>query len=356
MLMKRLTSFYEAIKRKNEEVFYHRRDIRETQYLDLPELTDDEFAALERTWPCFKFDKKSVYWARVYKKEVGFDPYYISTGLHNVQLKAYLNPTKEVSSLVNKALVDVYLPEIPFPKAYVRCVHGNYYDREMNHLSFEDAVAILKDKGSFVIKPALDSSTGNGVKRIDLTEESDLSDKWFASLFKNATSNFIAQEVLAQHPDIARLNPTSLNCCRVTSVFLDGKYTKGVCIKIGKKGSKVDNWNSSYLLGVKDDGTLESRGWDNKIQPVEKTDNGIAFGGLVYPCYTKMVESAERWHKKFFPQCCIVGWDIIIDDQGEPRVIEANMVMPGILAEQLCSGPFFKDVHDEICKKILSLK
>ena len=123
-------------------------------------------------------------------------------------------------------------------------------------------------------------------------------------------------------------------------------------LKIGKKGSNVDNWNSSYLVGINKDGVLNNVGWDDKIHSVNKTDNGIQFGGSKYPYFDRVVSSVEHFHKKYFPQCGVVGWDVFIDENNNPVVIEANLVIPGITAEQLCSGPFFKDVHDEVVKRI----
>lgn len=348
-ILKRIRNY---VSRRAEKKKWHLVDIRQTKYLDLPKLTAEEFDLLKKTWPCFKFRKKDILWARVYKKEFGFDPYYISVGYHSIIIKKQLNPFKQVCSLENKALVDMYFPEIPFPQAYIRSINHVLYDKEMNIISFDQAVRFLKEKKLFIIKPAMDSMQGHGVKKIDILKEQDISEKWFHELFTKATPNFIVQEVVTQHPDIARLNPTSLNCCRITSIYVNGKYTHGAMLKIGKKGSHVDNWNSSYLIGISNGGVLNDIGWDDKIHSVKTTDNGIEFGGLKYPYYEKITSSVERYHKKYFPQCGVIGWDIIIDANDNPIVIEANMVIPGITAEQLCSGPFFKDVHNEIVNRI----
>lgn len=349
-ILNRITGW---VNRKAEKIKWHKVDVNQTKNLCLPDLTAEEYKLLQKTWPCFKFSKKDVLWARVYKKEFGFDPYYISVGYHSILIKKQLNPYKQICSLENKALVDVYFPEIPFPQAYIRCINNILYDKDMNVISFEEAVRILEEKKRFVIKPALYTMQGHGVKKVDLqqVDTSSIHD-WLRELFQNATGNFIIQEVAKQHPDIARLNPTSLNSCRITSIFLGGKYTYGAMLKIGKMGSNVDNWNSSYLVGISKDGFLNNIGWDNKIHSVYKTDNGIQFGGIRYPCFDSVVSSVEFFHKKYFPQCGVIGWDIFIDNNNKPIVIEANLVIPGITAEQLCSGPFFKDVRDEVVKRI----
>ena len=353
MLIRFLNKVTGRVNRYAEKKKWHQVDVNQTKNLRLPKLTSGEYELLQKTWPCFKFSKKDVLWARVYKKEFGFDPYYISVGYHSILIKKQLNPYKQVCSLENKALVDIYFPEIPFPQAYIRCINNILYDKDMQVISFEEAVRILEEKKQFVIKPALYAMQGHGVKKVDLqkVETTSIHD-WLKILFHNATRNFIIQEVATQHPDIARLNPTSLNCCRITSIYLGGKYTYGAMLKIGKKGSNVDNWNSSYLVGINKDGVLNNVGWDDKIHSVDRTDNGIQFGGIKYPCFNSIVSSVEHFHKKYFPQCGVIGWDVFIDVNNKPIFIEANLVIPGITAEQLCSGPFFKDVHDEVVKRI----
>ena len=335
---------------KKTEQRWREDDKRQMQFVDLPELSEAEYEELKQTWPFLNFKKNDVYWARLYKKEYGFNPYFISSVNQSYQLRAKINPRSQVCSLENKALVDIYFPEIPFPEVYVRRINNSFYDQEMNRISFEEATTILQQMGSFIIKPSLGTMCGKGVKKYVIEEGKVASREWFSEVFEGATSNFIAQEVLVQHPDISRLNPTSLNCCRITSIYINGIYTYGAMLKIGKKGAHIDNWNSGYLVGINSDGSVKEKGWDDKLSPVYQTDNGIVFDSIQYPCFQDLLQSIERYHKKYFPQCGIVGWDVIIDQQNNPKVIEANLAIPGIPAEQLCSGPFFKMVHDELIK------
>ena len=340
------------LNRNAEEKFWHGDDVDKTKHLDLPELTSEEFMLLKKTWPCFEFREKDVLLARLYKMKNGFDPYYISVGFHSIIINKQLNPHNQICSLENKALSDVYLPNIPFPQTYIRCINNTLYDKEMNMISFEEAAQFLMEKKRFVIKPALNTVQGHGVKRIDLQHVDNVSKEWFKKLFSTATRNFIIQEIAIQHPDIARLNPTSLNCCRITSIYIGGKHTYGAMLKIGKNGTSVDNWNSSYAVGISKEGILNDIGWDNSFNSVTKTDNGIQFGGIEYPCFDSLVSSVKHYHMKYFPQCAVIGWDVFVDANNKPIVIEANLSIPGITAAQLCSGPFFKDVHDEIVKRI----
>lgn len=340
------------LNRKTEKDFWHGEDVEITKHLNLPELTSEEYNLLKKTWPCFKFSNDDVILGRLYKMQNGFDPYYISAGYHWILMTKQLNPHNQVCSLVNKALVDLYFSKIPFPQAYIRCINNILYDKEMNRVSFEEAVQFLMEKKQFVIKPSLNTKQGHGVKKIDLQQTDNVSKEWFKDLFSNATKNFIIQEIVTQHPDVARLNPTSLNCCRITSIYVGGKHACGAMLKIGKKDSIVDNWSSGYFVGITKEGKLNNVGWDKSFNAVTKTDNGIQFGGTNYPCFDTLVSSVASYHKKYLPQCGLIGWDVIIDVNNRPVVIEANLIIPGINAAQLCSGPIFKDVHDELVKQM----
>lgn len=338
-----------CVNTRKKEMRWRREDQRQMARVDLPDLSDTEISELKKTWPFLKFQRDDLYWARLYKKEYGFNPFFISSVNQCYQLRAKLNPYNQVCSLENKALVDTYLPGIPFPEVFVRCINGCLFDKEMHALTFDEATSLLEAKKQFVIKPALGSMCGRGVRRIDLSSEHALDDNWFRALFAGASDSFIAQEVLSQHPDIARLNPSSLNCCRITSVWVNGIYRYGIMLKVGKKGSQIDNWNSGYLVGIQEDGTLKEKGWDDQLQPVYESDSGIRFEEVRYPCLDLLRACIESYHKRYFPQCGIVGWDVVIDAEQRPRVVEANLSIPGIPAEQLCSGAFLKDVRDELC-------
>ena len=154
---------------------------------------------------------------------------------------------------------------------------------------------------------------------------------------------------MQQHESIAKLNETSLNSFRVTSIYLNGHYGAVTALKVGKKGAVRDNWNCSYWVNVENDGRLSEDAYDYNLKIVKQTDNGIKFKGLQMPYYEEMMSFVEKWHKKLFPNCGVVGWDITIDMNGQVRVIETNLDTPGTKIEQLCNFDFFRPFRDEIC-------
>ncbi len=336
----------------NEQRIRQGRNDFEKKYLaygEFPEITDEELKQYRKIWPMWQIEKKDLIWARVCKKYNGFSPYIIGNW-HTYLLRQEFNPYEQLSSFEYKGMFDVYFPEIPFPKSFVRRIRSVYYDVDMNVVSQEDAVKILAQYDNYIIKPSFGTNQGRGVEKVSLVGL--CKEERILKSFKDQESDFIAQEVLEQHKDVAALNPTSLNCCRVTSVYIDGKFGFSTVFKIGKLGSCIDNWRNSYFCGVNQDGSLKKYGFSNDLKPVLQTDNGIVIENFVLPSYSKMISMVKNFHKKYFPNCGMIGWDILIDKEDCVRVIEANVTVPGIVAEQLVGGDFLKDFRDVIVKRL----
>ena len=221
----------------------------------LPRLTREEKRLIKQTWPTLEINAFDYTWSRIWKKEHGFSPYFIGT-MWTWSILEKINPYDSVVSLQNKALCDIYLSQIPFPKVYVRCIDGTMYDHEMHPIDLNESIGILQEIDSFIIKPSIDTLCGQGVLKICKEQNMEHS-RVVLDAIKKSGNNFIAQELLKQHEDISRLNPTSINTCRVTTIYINGKISYSVALKIGKKDSFKDNWNSSYFIGVDPNGQLK---------------------------------------------------------------------------------------------------
>ena len=337
-----IKSTYHRLEPLAKRLEFNSRDRRLVKKYDLPALTPDEVRAIREAWPCLDIRKADLVWSRINKKLNGFSPYFLND-FQYWQILCKVNPKAQVAALQNKAMCDVYFPAIPFPEPLVRCLNGTFFDKDLKCIGRGEAAGILAGAGGYVIKPSVGSYCGRGVRKVSSPDMAAVLDS-----IDGAGDNFIAQKVVRQHGSISRLNPTSLNCFRVTSVFIGGKYGSSTVIKIGKKGAGVDNWNSSYIAGVSPDGKVGREAYDVDLNPVTRTDNGIMLDGLEMPFLPALLGDIENWHRSFFPNCGVVGWDVTVDEEGRPAVIETNLEFPGILAEQLCAGPFFEGYREEI--------
>ena len=308
-------------------------------------LSHEEKQLLQKTWPGLEFYQMDLMWNCIHKHFCGFSPYYLGA-MQAHTVRCTLNPHKQLASLENKAMCDVWFPEIPFPEVLVRCFGGVLYDRNMNIISETEALNIIASEQEIIIKPSIDSNCGTGVRKINV-RNNKIEEQLLAS-----RQNYIVQKVLHQEETISRLNPSSINCCRITSLYINGKFDFSSMLKIGKQGVFVDNWHSSYLIGMTKDGILSDIGFDKQLNIVKMTDNGISFKGMKVPGFGKMIDLVEKSHKHYFPFCGIIGWDILCSADGDPVVVETNLTTPGLVGEQLVSGPFLEPFVGDICDKL----
>lgn len=337
----------EIYRRYKKQQAYYNRDARFIKLHNLSKITNQELTEIRQVWPMLHIRRCDLIYSMMYKQLYGFDPYFLND-FQYYQILKKTNPHDQVVSLEHKAMADIYFHELPLPKVYLRRIAGSFYDDKMNILTFEKAIELLSTYNQFVIKPAISTGCGKGVKLVRIMPNIEKK-KYIVNIVMNYGNDFVVQEVLRQLPEMARLNPTSVNSCRITSILINGKFGYSTVLKIGKKGSEIDNWNSSYLIGVNADGTLQNFGFDHDLNKITKTDSGFIFGGMKIPHYENMIQLVKNFHPKYFPTCGIVGWDIFIDDNENVRIIEVNLQYPGCVGEQLCSGTFFKDFRNDIC-------
>lgn len=331
------------LRRLRYHIGYYKKTQRFLQ-LDLPELTATEKAEIRKTWKGVHIYDMDFVNARVFKKIHGFSPYYLSPCWYN-EMRDLFNPKAQLYALENKAMCDVYFPELRFPEPYVRRLNGSFFDKEMNYLTEREAVNMLKEKNTFVIKPSIGTEQGEGVKFVKDSKDID-----FTTLFAEEGLDFIAQEAVVQAEEIRQLNPSCLNCFRVTTMYYNGRFGYATALKVGKDGANKDNWNSSYWINVKPDGTLDKYGYDYNVNAIDRADNGIVFENLQMPKYRQMISLLEYNHKKLFPNCCVLGWDVTLDKYYNIVIIETNLWDPGTNIEQFVSGDFFKP----FCNDMLS--
>lgn len=216
----------------------------------LPELTDEEVALFQKTWPCFSsVDRRDLTYLRMYKHAYGFNPYFLPDFQFYEYIIKRTNPLNMVTPFVNKAMYDVYLPQLPIPKTVTKAISGIKYDGKSRRIDEDMEVALLCKQDKFIIKPSIESGCGKGVQKIILDNIDD-KENYLRELIHKYGEDYITQEVIEQHPVIGKLNPTSLNTCRVTTLFFNGKMSSSTILKVGKQNADKDNWQTSYVIGV----------------------------------------------------------------------------------------------------------
>lgn len=167
------------------------------------------------------------------------------------------------------------------------------------------------------------------------------------------------QSGIIQHPIMASLNPSSVNTIRIlTHITKNGEVKiRSVVVRMGRNGTYVDNASSGGVtIGVSDNGQLKDTGYDVKgISYTEHPDTHVRFNSITIPNYHNILETVSRECWKL-PQFRMLSWDIAIDEDGEPILIEVNMYSGQLDFHQLNNGPVFGDDTEEILSEVFGIK
>ncbi len=290
-------------------------------------------------------------WHRYFYKRTGlYSVKFIPTSLYYTDIIGRINQFPMNEAYTDKNISYKLFPTEHQPEVVIRNMNGYYYAKD-TPVSKQKAVEICKNLDDILIKPTL-RSHGDGVCKFYVKNGvTSIGGKTVEQLFDVYSSNFIIQKVVHQHPNMDALNSSSVNTIRILTYRSGDEilllYT---VIRIGKQGAEIDNETAGGIsTRINADGTLckfafGAPGNDN----VDKTDTGVVLDGYKIPSYEKAVDLAERMHLHL-PHFNLVGWDIAIDLEGNPIIIEYN-TWPEL--SQSANGPAFGDYTERIIKEI----
>lgn len=164
-------------------------------------------------------------------------------------------------------------------------------------------------------------------------------------------SNLIFQQVVKQHSELNRLYPNSVNTFRVLTYLNKNGVIKiiFVIIRFGKGEARVDNASGGGgWIFIDMDGQPASDAFDIEGMYFGDThpDTGVKYSKLHLPFFEKIIDFCKRRHRNF-PYTRIIGWDVFVNEAGEPKLIEWNANNPFFSAIEAQFGPFFAEVIEE---------
>ena len=273
-----------------------------------------------------------------YSRNGIFSKNYIPSTLYFCELLPKANDYSLTSFFADKNYSELLFPGENVVHSFLQNINGYYY-YENEPVSEEEAILRCQNMNEVIIKPSRESK-GKGVQLITVKDGITSKDgKTINQLFKDYKKNFLIQNRVRQHQKMAALNPASLNTLRILS------YRSGMeiiiiysVVRIGRLNQVVDNQSAGGLsTTISPDGKLGKYsfgtvGSDN----IEKTDTGVKLEGYQIPSYDKAIEFVKRLHYKL-PFFHIVGWDVAIEEHGEPVLVEFN-TKPGLSQSAFGSG------------------
>ena len=280
----------------------------------------------------------------IYSKE------YVPKGLYHSELRPKANYVPYSGVYGSKNMSDIFLPNAKQPHTILKRMNGYFY-YENKPVSKEEAIKLCSCLSNAIIKPVL-LSGGSGIRALEvnngLTNIDSLS---IEKLFDRYGDNFQIQERLKQHEKMNQLNDTSVNTIRIVT------YRSGMeilviysVVRIGRKGQVVDNQSAggiSTIIG--EDGKLGNTAFGGYTEDgVAKTDSGTILEGFEIPSYHKAIEMVKQLHYQL-PFFNLVGWDIAIDEVGDPVLIEYNT---NVGLSQSAFGPGFGKYTERIIREL----
>lgn len=273
-----------------------------------------------------------------YSRTGFFNKEYVPNNIYHCELVPKANQHRFQSVYGDKNMCDFLFPGENIVHSILKNMNGYYY-YEGAPISPEEAVSRFQNVDNVIIKPA-NKSKGSDVHLLSVKNGiTNYKGKTVEQMFASYGKNFLIQERVKQHKDMAALNPTSLNTLRVLS------YRSGMeiliiytVIRIGKSGQVIDNQCAGGIsTSVDKSGKLGKYAYGGYSEDdILSTDSGIILDGYQIPSYDKVKEMVKRLHLKL-PYFDIVGWDVAIQEDGEPVLIEFN-TNPGLSQSAFHSG------------------
>lgn len=273
-----------------------------------------------------------------YSRTGVFSKDYVPKDFYTMEILQKANVYQMRNAYDDKNIYDIILAGENVVHTILKNMNGYYY-YEGRAVSEDEAIQLCQNMDNVILKPAMDKH-GNGVKLLSVANgKTNIDGKTIGEVFKQYKHNFLIQERVKQHKDIAALNPTSVNTMRILTYRSDMEVLVIYSvIRIGRSGQVIDNQCAGGIsTTITKEGKLGKAAFGGYSEDnVLKTDTGIALEGYQLPSYDKAIEFVKRLHFKL-PYFNIVGWDVSIEESGEPILIEFN-THPGLSQSAFCSG------------------
>lgn len=301
--------------------------------------------------PCFHefyIEKTGIYDVRYFPDDIWY-------GVVN----GFYNDKKMAAVLDNKCFYPrIFGDTCKQAVLYSYRMNGYWYDSASNLVTDNIVTGGVEQFEELVIKKAADSFGGHGVSFIN-HKNGSMSEQ-FKKVISEIKGDIVVQLPIEQHSEMAKLHQESINTIRAFSFLTNNGEVKiySVIVRMGIGDARVDNASSGGITcGVGPDGTLKTRAFSpNGVCFTEHPTTGLHFECVQIPNYKQVLETVEKLHIQI-PHFRIASWDIAIDKDGDPVLIEVNLRAGELDFHQLNNGPIFGDdtktILDEVfCHKV----
>ena len=288
-----------------------------------------------------------------YKEKTGeFHPEYLPKDVYLNRVDEYFNDRNAQNILDNKCLYTRLFPGVRQPDTPIFRMNGFWYDEQLNPLTEKQATARIADEPALFVKAASQSCGGKGVQFLN-SEKGAMPDL-FTQALQQVSGDIVVQRPIRQHETFAALHPSSVNTLRILSLLTkEGVKIYSAIVRMGVGNAKVDNATAGGIFcGVREDGSLTPTAYrlNGERFHVHPT-TGVVFDGYRITGFDK-AQALVLQAAPLLPKFRMVSWDIVIDEQGEPLMLETNLAKGSVHFHQLTNGPLFGDDTQAIMNEV----
>ena len=195
---------------------------------------------------------------------------------------------------------------------------------------------LLADHDELVIKD--DGGSGGAAVRVLATEDLDVGD------LLRRHPDAVLQRRIRDHPQLRVFPDANGSRLRINTCKLPGGDVepRACFIAIPKRGMQYTKFGQNVTLGVDvASGMLASRlPLASAEQQKLQEEVTARFEGVLLPGFARAVALVTRLHRTL-PHLGVIGWDVMIDADANPWLVEFNTGHPGIGFQEPLVGPAF---------------
>ncbi|MFI8604787.1 sugar-transfer associated ATP-grasp domain-containing protein [Cellulophaga baltica] len=218
-------------------------------------------------------------------------------------------------------------------------INGRCFDNNYNPVLQADFKNLLFQNTDKVICKLDQSCQGKGVYVFQYKE--------FEILKILELGNCVIQKYIQQHQFFNAFTTDSVATIRLTTV-IDCNFQislRAAYLRLGRRHNTHVSSEDHIRISINmDNGTLNSLGYLPNWQKIEQHPDTLEkFDHKLIPNFEECKKLVERLHKRV-PMVQAIGWDLIVDTNNKPIVMEWNGYSNDIKFSEASQGPCFKDL------------
>lgn len=292
-----------------------------------------------------------IHWFDIYNRTnlFGFDlAHYIPDSYYYAIVDKCLTNALDARVLDDKNLYDLYFGDVNQPATIARKIKGVYMDMNYGVNTEDEVIEHCIANGAVIIKPSIDACGGEEIVfwRKDQNTKEDLQ----RALSK--AENIVVQDLIKQHKFLAGFTNSCVNTMRIITLLWDGEVTITSAVLImGGPTAKTNHLHGGGIVcGILPDGKLRHTAFDGKLNEYQAHPNGQVFSEVTIPNYEKCIALVKRLAPRLSGMAKLLNWDITLDENGEPLLIEVNITWGGSV--QIAGGPALGDKTKEVLEYV----